>query len=274
MAEEAVVAPKLGTPEYDAAQDAKYREAGVKIAGDPAADPAADDDKPQRPEHIPEKFWDAEKGEVRVDDLAKSYAELEKGRSKVDPKDGLKIPEGGAEAATKEAVENAGLDWDTVAAQFDRDGQLDDKTIDALTKSGIPKTLIDSHVQLLTEARVRQTELAFAHVGGEEKMAELIAWAGKNLSEAEIKNYNAMLGRRDDWKTAVDTLSTKMQAANKTAGEPKLAGGTPSGGRGVGGFASRAEANKAQMDPRYQTDQAYRNEVAEKWAASNWSRAY
>ncbi len=30
------------------------------------------------PEHIPEKFWDHEKGEVRTEDLAKSYQNLEK----------------------------------------------------------------------------------------------------------------------------------------------------------------------------------------------------
>lgn len=39
---------------------------------DPA--PAA----PQRPEHVPEKFWDQEAGAVRVDALARSYVELER----------------------------------------------------------------------------------------------------------------------------------------------------------------------------------------------------
>lgn len=32
----------------------------------------------ERPEHIPEKFWDADTGEVKLDDLAKSYINLEK----------------------------------------------------------------------------------------------------------------------------------------------------------------------------------------------------
>ena len=32
---------------------------------------------PERPEHIPEKFWDAEAGQPRLDDMAKSYAGLE-----------------------------------------------------------------------------------------------------------------------------------------------------------------------------------------------------
>ena len=33
---------------------------------------------PQRPEIIPEKFWNSESGEVNIDDMAKSYAHLEK----------------------------------------------------------------------------------------------------------------------------------------------------------------------------------------------------
>ena len=33
---------------------------------------------PERPEHIPEKFWNAETGEVKTEDLAKSYINLEK----------------------------------------------------------------------------------------------------------------------------------------------------------------------------------------------------
>jgi hypothetical protein len=41
-----------------------------------------------KPEGVPDKFWDAEKGEVRVDDLIKSYCELEKRLSA-----GFKMPE-------------------------------------------------------------------------------------------------------------------------------------------------------------------------------------
>jgi hypothetical protein len=40
------------------------------------------DKKPPRPEEIPEKFWDAERGEVRVDALIKSYRELERAMSR------------------------------------------------------------------------------------------------------------------------------------------------------------------------------------------------
>jgi hypothetical protein len=46
---------------------------------------------PARPEHVPEKFWDVEGGQVRVDALSKSYAELERKLSAMIP--GPKSPE-------------------------------------------------------------------------------------------------------------------------------------------------------------------------------------
>jgi len=36
----------------------------------------------ERPDHIPEKFWDTEAGEVNVEAMAKSYSELERVQSK------------------------------------------------------------------------------------------------------------------------------------------------------------------------------------------------
>ena len=50
--------------------------------GAPPATPAPTA-PPARPEFIPEKFFDAAKGEVRVEDLAKSYAKLESERPKL-----------------------------------------------------------------------------------------------------------------------------------------------------------------------------------------------
>lgn len=48
-------------------------------SGTPASAPAGN----ARPEHVPEKFWDAEKNAVRVDDVLKSYAHMEKHRGEL-----------------------------------------------------------------------------------------------------------------------------------------------------------------------------------------------
>jgi hypothetical protein len=63
-----------------------------KGEGDKDPDPDADKDKgkkAERPEHIPEKFWDPEKGEIRHEAMAKAYQDLEKklGNNKKAPDD-------------------------------------------------------------------------------------------------------------------------------------------------------------------------------------------
>ncbi len=52
----------------------------VPETGAEAPSPAEEVERsePERPAHVPEKFWDAEKGEIRTEALLKSYAELER----------------------------------------------------------------------------------------------------------------------------------------------------------------------------------------------------
>lgn len=49
---------------------------------DPNAGTGDPPETPARPEHVPEKFWDAEKGAVRVDDVLGAYSKLEGERGK------------------------------------------------------------------------------------------------------------------------------------------------------------------------------------------------
>lgn len=49
----------------------------VSLPTEPETDSSVDP-APDRPDHIPEKFWDAEVGELRTDALLKSYVELER----------------------------------------------------------------------------------------------------------------------------------------------------------------------------------------------------
>lgn len=109
-----VAKPLPGTPEYDAAVLAKAGNVALKIEGQDVAPtataPAVETSKPasvvQRPAHIPEKFWDAEKGVVKTDDLAKSYAELERART-AQPKPDAAPAVATVDAATKAAVDAA-----------------------------------------------------------------------------------------------------------------------------------------------------------------------
>ena len=80
-AQETKEAPKLGTPEYDAAKAAEF-DKRTEEAAQAAKDQTIQPDKPQKPEGVPDKFWDAEKGEVNYAAWSKSTAELEAKLSK------------------------------------------------------------------------------------------------------------------------------------------------------------------------------------------------
>jgi hypothetical protein len=217
-----------------------------------------------RPDHIPEKFWDADKGAVRVDDLLKSYGELEKAHSA--PVDDTTTPD---HDVARASAESAGLDWDTLVTKVASRAGLEDSDYAALEGVGVPKAIVDNYLVLVHNESTRQTELAHQHVGGEAKMSELLGWAADNLSAPEIATYNQMLGTRDGWKPALDVIAAKMAAASKTAGEPTLQGGV--GGRpDTGGYSSRAAMMKDMGSPQYQTDPAFRAQVAQKLAVSRF----
>ncbi len=68
-----------------------------KKDGDDADDDADPDKKEpvegERPEHIPEKFWDADKGEPKLEDMAKAYSTLEAAHTKLKASKGIKPPD-------------------------------------------------------------------------------------------------------------------------------------------------------------------------------------
>jgi hypothetical protein len=255
--------PQPGTEEYNAMMAARYREMQGRT------------EPPARPEHVPEKFWNADKGEVNVDALLKSYGELERTRSTTTTTTETKDPaappkiDTPTDDAAKQAVENAGLDWGKLETKIAETGTIEESDVEALVKGGVPKSIIDSYLELAKAASIRQTELAHAHVGGEEKMTELLGWAAKNLSAAEIATYNKMLATRDGWKPALDVISAKMAASSKTAGEPNLQGGT-GGARVNEGYRSRADMMKDMSSPEYQTNPSFRQQVAQKMSVSTF----
>lgn len=228
---------------------------------DPSAAPASDEGKPQRPENVPEKFWDAEKGEVRYEALLEAYSKLESNRGKPDESsepgsegDG-EGDDGAAEGDAESVVARA-------QAEFEESGELSDATYEALEKQGVDRETVDAYISGIEAQR----ELAFTAAGGEESYSEMIAWAGKNLTQAEITAFDKAVteGTPKDLVKAVQGLSERFRAGRHR--EPSLLEGRQS--TGISGFRSKAELTAAMSDPRYKTDSAFRAEVAEKIAAA------
>lgn len=262
--------PAPNSPEYQEAMADKYRSAqnAEGVVETPAVDA-----KPDKPEGVPDKFWNAETGQVNVDALLKSYTELEKTRgapkeeSKTEP---LKIDETPAEGekTAEEAVQNAGLDWESLKTKVNATGTIEETDFAALEKAGIPREIVQDYIGLAKAKQEAETEKAIAYAGGQEKVTELLGWAAKNLSDSEKQTYNAMLAS-PNWMTAIDVLNAKVAASKKTAGEPTLeSGGNHNGG--PTGYRSKADMKKDMSDPRYNKDPAFTRDVHQKVRFATW----
>lgn len=219
-----------------------------------------------RPGWLPEKF-------KSVEDMAKAYQELEKklGAPKDAPAaEAPKTPENPLEIKpedAKETVENAGLDFDALEAEYMAKGTLSEASYERLEKAGIPRPIVDSYVAGI-QAQARTLELeAYSAVGGEAQYKAMASWAASNLTQAEKDAFNAATaGTKEQLMFAIQGLHAKYTAANGR--EPALLN-APNGVASGPIFRSVAEMTTAMSDPRYQNDPAYRNDVQERLMRSN-----
>ena len=99
-------------------------------------------------------------------------------------------------------------------------------------------------------------------VGGEQQYAQMMSWAQESLSDQEISMYDAVMEKGDPLACyfAVNALAFRFQEAQGYDGQ-MITGKAPSNQQG---FRSQAELVRAMSDPRYDSDPAYRADVAAK----------
>ena len=237
--------------------------------------PVEEKQSTQSIEGLPEKF-------KSVEDLAKSYSELEKKlgeqapkQEEVDPVSKAELKEEAPKEESKndleiaeKAVDNAGLDMSSLAEEYAQNGQLADKSYEALEKSGIPREYVDQFIAGQKAIGEQQTNTVKDMVGGNEAYDAMAKWASDNMSDGEKKAYNTAVNSQDmdTVKLAVESLKAKYQTANGT--EPNLVQGkaTPATEQG---YASWAEVTQAMADPRYAKEPAYQAAVKTKISNSD-----
>jgi hypothetical protein len=229
----------------------------------------------QRPEWLPEKFKTAE-------DLAKSYAELEK-------KLGQRSQEQTQTQQTQQTQETTGNDdlqmgskeaevqgvnLPALTEEFEaNDGKLTDDTYKRLEKSGFTRTDVDSYIagQQALAANTRASLLEVA--GGEEGYRAVQEWGRANLTQEERDAFDGALKARNLGlaKVALRGIVASYQAANGRA--PNLVSGGPATGASAGNavpFTSRAEMVRVMGTREYKEDPAVRAQVAARLAVTNF----
>jgi len=228
---------------------------------------------PDRPDWLPEKFKSAE-------DMANAYSNLEKkmgeGKStgsEEQPDAPTEAPDGTTEeipsgTEVQQAVEAAGVDFNSLQSEYNEQGGLSDDAYAKLADAGFPQDLVNSWIKGQEALSNDYQNSVHNLVGGKESYGEMIGWASENLSEAEIASYDKAVDSGDIGmvQLAVDGLRSRYQTAEGS--DPALIAGQSAPSTG-GNYGSWAEVTTAMRDPRYARDPAYRQSVATKLERSN-----
>jgi hypothetical protein len=205
-------------------------------------------------EWLPEKFKTAE-------DMAKAYSSLESklGQSKEPPESEVQETPSENPSEVAELLDSKGLDFSVFQEEYSETGTLSDDAYTALNEAGFSKPLVDSWIA--------GQDAMYSLAGGEEQYSQMVQWASDNLPESEIDAFNATMNTQD--ANMISLAVQGMVSRYRSEAEPTLIQGSnnsePSGGK----FESTAQMTTAMRDPRYATDPAYRQEVANRLAKSS-----
>lgn len=267
MVERVITNPDEGTPTDDeanltddksvAAQKAA-EEGGVVVNGTPVekADEGGTPEVTPRPDNVPEKFWDAEKGEINTEALLKSQSELEKklGAPKDEPNDeGEQTETPDAEAAVLAAEE-----------EYAEAGELSDATYEALEKAGYGKAMVDRYIAGQMALAEEVNRKAYAAAGDKETYDAMIEWAAENLEREAIDAFNLQVTNPETMEYAIQQMHQKYQAEADV--EPDLLGGENGAGASGDYFKNSKEMQAAINSPEYKTDPNVQAEVQRKIA--------
>ena len=155
-------------------------------------------------------------------------------------------------------------------------GTLSEDMYAELGKAGLSKDIVDSYLDgvrnrngvdaaapTLTDAEISEVK---SIANGDEGYDSLMEWAGKNLAKDDIQNYDEVLatGNKAAIKFAVKALMGQYEDANGR--DSKIVTGKESAPET---YRSMAEVVRDMNKPEYTQDQAFRDDVIRKLAASN-----
>jgi hypothetical protein len=224
--------------------------------------PTVDD----RPEWLPEKFNSPQ-------DMANAYSELETKLHNKDYREEQTLEDESHEQHDENDYAMDESQQDSYYHEFSQEylanGDLSEQSYDRLWEErGLSREMVDSYIAGQESIRDSIQDQAYEITGSPENYTEMVMWATNNLSNGEINAFNSQVnsGDPDQIILAVEGLNSRF--ANNVGTEPSLVQGETSMST-TGGFNSIAELTSAMKDPRYDSDTAYRQQVAAKLNRSN-----
>ena len=163
----------------------------------------------------------------------------------------------------------------------ENNGTLTDEMYTDLSKAGFNKAMVDSYLEgVRNQVGMEQAQVEAAPIlsdaevsevhniaGGKNGYEQLMAWASENISDADAKNFDEVIetGNKAAVTFAVKALMGQYEDA--VGRDSNLVSGRKSSPQDV--YKSMAQVVSDMSDPRYDKDEAFRDDVQEKLARSN-----
>ena len=150
-----------------------------------------------------------------------------------------------------------GVDFLGAIEEYQNNGELSQKTYEALEKAGYPKEVIQGFVETRKAIDNKYAQDVMNYVGGEKDFRELQTWMKGNLSKSELDAYNEAVNGENlnAVKLILDGIQAKRVAKQGTRKATLM--GNVASKSAPKGFSGRDEMIKAMSDPRYGIDRAY-----------------
>ena len=116
----------------------------------------------------------------------------------------------------------------------------------------------------LTDAEMNQV---YNSAGGEAEYGRLTSWAAQNLSETKLDAFNDMIDRGNSTAIQIAVAGLRAEYEAQQGYEGRMLTGKAA--QTADGFRSQAEVVQAMNDPRYDRDEAYRQDVYNKLERSD-----
>ena len=174
-----------------------------------------------------------------------------------------------------------GVDLITTASEeyFENDGAISQETMERFTEMSSSE-LVEAYMAIkdrnpdidagggyaedLSDAEMNQV---YNSAGGEAEYNRLTSWAAQNLSETKLDAFNDMIDRGNSTAIQIAVAGLRAEYEAQEGYEGRMLTGKSA--RTQDGFRSQAEVVQAMSDPRYDRDEAYRQDVYDKLERSN-----
>ena len=215
------------------------------------------------------KYKSAEELESAYLSLQKKLGQTEEEEVDYESTDEGYEEEEGSDEEVSEYAPAVNLITEASEEYYANDGQLSEETIESFSSMS-SQDLVNAYLEIQAknpQAPAQSYELSEAQVnsvmnaaGGEQNYNSVIEWAASNLTERQVDAFDSVVdsGNPAAINIAFQGLQSAYNEANGYEGRMIQGKAPTSSGNN---FRSQAELVAAMGDPRYDTDEAYRDDV-------------